>query len=157
MHALLCQEDKIVFTGPDVSPSFPKLLGYHHIITSSETREKLQHPECLGQLSKRPVSLQCPAVAQSQQEANRGGLWAAVCLGAASGSDPLSSSIVSSPVATNTTPHQAHWALLAMPQGEESNPTVRRWMSWERSPICVTVPSEGAICKMGSSLVSTQG
>lgn len=30
-------------------------------------------------------------------------------------------------------------------------------MSWERSPICVTVPSEGAICKMGSSLVSTQG
>lgn len=29
-------------------------------------------------------------------------------------------------------------------------------MSWERSPICVTVTSEGAICKMGSSLVSTQ-
>ena len=30
-------------------------------------------------------------------------------------------------------------------------------MSWERSPICVTVPSEGAICKMGSSPVSTRG
>jgi hypothetical protein len=29
-------------------------------------------------------------------------------------------------------------------------------MSWERSPICVTVPSEGAICKTGSSLVSTR-
>lgn len=30
-------------------------------------------------------------------------------------------------------------------------------MSWERSPICVTVPSEGAICKMGSGLVSAHG
>lgn len=30
-------------------------------------------------------------------------------------------------------------------------------MSWERSPICVTVPSEGAICKTGSGLVSACG
>ena len=30
-------------------------------------------------------------------------------------------------------------------------------MSWERSPICVTVPSEGAICKTGSGLVSARG
>lgn len=30
-------------------------------------------------------------------------------------------------------------------------------MSWERSPICVTVPSEGATCKMGSNLVNTHG
>lgn len=31
----------------------------------------------------------------------------------------LSSSIISSPVAMNTPPHQAHWDLLAMPQGGE--------------------------------------
>jgi hypothetical protein len=56
----------------------------------AETRERLQHPVCLGQLCRRPVSLQCPAV----------------CLRAGSGYDPLSSSIISSPVAMNTTtPH----------------------------------------------------
>lgn len=136
----------------------PELLGHCHIITSSETRERLHHPACLGQLCKRPVSLQCPAVARRQQQANGGVLWAAVCLRAGSGSDPLSSSIISSSVAMNTAPHQAHWAVLAVPQEGSQNPTVRRWMSWERSPICVTVPSEGAICKTGSgSLVSTQG
>lgn len=97
----------------------PELLGHCHIITSSETRERLQHPACLGQLCKRPVSLQCPTVAQSQQQASGGVLWAAVCLRTGSGSDPLSSSIISSSVAMNTTPHQAHWAVLAVSQGGE--------------------------------------
>lgn len=96
-----------------------ELLGYHRIITSSETRERLQHPAGLSQLCQRPVGLHCPAVAPSQQQANGGVLWAAVCLRAGSGSNLLSSSIISSPVAMNTPPHQAHWDLLAMPQGGE--------------------------------------
>lgn len=86
IHVSLCQEGRTVFTGLEVSQSFD-LTGQltHNCLDSIISLPILRPGKGFNTLyvqadsDERPVSLQCPVVAQSQQWARGGGLSVAVC------------------------------------------------------------------------------